>query len=527
MKIYESLITQKKQAKKLVERIARLQRLGPAETKAVLDLCSWQDDQFRQLLNVVEKYESYETEDMKEKVKSTVHISQIKMSKGESLTMPNRLLVKLSKVNPEYFLKVADSIKEGKISLRAAIEMYEKDKERLPVKLQIKEISGQNFETLKSNYPDHFSEAVLDTFLGATNFNEKGKELKGYVTEVIAGGQAIQRTVMVKEMKSYEEIVRESDVLVIRCSQCESEDSIEEWLDTVCRKELITVLLFNSEKDQLHALAYLRASKVGELQVQQLFFDKNPKELKKNEIVNLQFCLVSGEPESLNGKVKIYSGKLDNIRVVVNLLSRPGSMVSSVSDTNLDLLLVHSESLVGSVTYFGTEEQILEVKRKISREGGTVSENIVDQNKLGESEGVETESDGVEKDESKECKKSDEFEGNNNSMEKDQNNTDNISEFETEQFSKTCNECGDEFENQKVMDDHCTEMHSDYKCVQCGEVFATKESINKHKKERHNGRFQGLAGESGSDGSGTSVRQEPSQQQTSSDSESVEVDSSF
>ena len=109
---------------------------------------------------------------------------------------------------------------------------------------------------------------------------------------------------------------------------------------------------------------------------------------------------MSGEPESLNGKVKIYSGKLDNIRVVVNLLSRPGSMVSSVSDTNLDLLLVHSESLVGSVTYFGTEEQILEVKRKISREGGTVSENIVDQNKLGESEGVETESDGVEKDES-------------------------------------------------------------------------------------------------------------------------------
>ena len=58
----------------------------------MLDLCSWQDEQFQQLLEVVEKYECYETGDAREKVKSTVHVSQVKMSKGELMTMPNRLL---------------------------------------------------------------------------------------------------------------------------------------------------------------------------------------------------------------------------------------------------------------------------------------------------------------------------------------------------------------------------------------------------------------------------------------------------
>ena len=490
LKIYEGLISQKKQAKKLVERIAKLQRLGPAETKAVLDLCSWKDDQFCQLLTVIEKYECYETEDVKEKVKSTVHISQVKMSKGEVLTMPNRLLVKLSKVNAEYFMKVADTIKEGKVSLRGAIEMYEKDKARHPVKLQIEEVSGQKFETVESKYPKHFSTAVIDTFIGATAFNVKGKELKSYVTEVITGGQAIQKQVKVEEMKQYDKIVKESDVLVIRCGQSERVERIEEWLDKVCNKDLITVLLFDSEKDQLQALMYLRATKGDDLQTQQLFFEKNPKEVKQNEEVNLQFCLVSGQPESLKGKVKIYSGKFDNLRLVVNKFSRPGCKVSCISDTNHELLLVHSESLAASVTYFGTQEQINEVKRKITREGGIVSDNTEAERKVNDSllEEMDTK---------KSEKKGKESEYNNNASEISQNNTDNISQFETEQFRKTCNECGDSFDNQTVMDEHCIKMHSDYKCIQCGKEFTTKESINEHKKQMHDGRFQGLIAENG------------------------------
>ena len=387
-------------------------------------------------------------------------------------------------------MKVADSIKEGKVSLRAAVELYEKDKLRLPVKLQIEEISGKKFEDMKTSYPDHFSTAIIDTFTGATNRNVKGKELRVYVSEVVAGGLAIKKTVKVEALKSCDEIVEESDVLIIRCDQSESEENTNKWLDTVCRKDLTTVLLFNSEKDQLHALLYLRETKGDTLETQQLLFDKNPKELKQNEIVNLQFGLISYQPESLQGKVKIYSGKLDNIRIVVSQVSKPGSKVSSLSDTNLDILLVHSESLAGSVTYFGTKEQIFEVKRKISREGGIVSEGAIDEEKLGESELLDT--DGNEA-----TQKSEEIEDSNMVKNDNENNTDNISEFDTEQFRKKCDECGYLFENKKVLEDHCTKMHSDYECIQCGEKFTTKESINNHKKERHDGRFLGLNTEDG------------------------------
>ena len=183
--------------------------------------------------------------------------------------------------------------------------------------------------------------------------------------------------------------------------------------------------------------------------------------------------------------MKIYSGKLDNIRLVVSQVSKPGSKVSSLSDTNLDILLVHSESLAGSVTYLGTKEQILEVKRKISREGGIVSEGAIDEMKLEESELLDT-------DGNKATKKSEEIKERNMVKDDNENNTDDIREFDTEQFRKECHECGKLFENKKVLDDHCIKMHSDYECIQCGEKFTTKESINNHKKERHDGRFLGL-----------------------------------
>ena len=278
-------------------------------------------------------------------------------------------------------------------------------------------------------------------------------------------------------------------MLVIRCGESEREERIEEWLDEVCNKDLITMLIFDSEKDQLQALMYIRANKGDDLQVQQLFFEKNPKEVKQNEEVNLHFCLVSGQPESLKGKVKIYSGKFDNLRLVVNKLSRPGCKVSCISDTNHELLLVHSESLPASVTYFGTKEQIYEVKRKITREGGIVLDNTEDEGKMEDivSEEMDTKS-------GKESKGS---EHNNNASEISQNNTDHISQFETEQFRKTCNECEESFENQKMMDEHCIKMHSDYKCIQCGEEFTTKANINEHKKQLHDGRFQGQIAENG------------------------------
>ena len=401
----------------------------------MLDLCSWQDEQFQQLLEVVEKYECYETGDAREKVKSTVHVSQVKMSKGELMTMPNRLLAKLSKVNPEYFMKVSDSLKSGSISLRAVVEMYEKDKERHKVLLQIEAISGKSFQTLKGLFRDHFSQTTIDTFIGATEKNDKGNQLKIYVKEVLAGGKALEKAIVIKDIKPVEKIAQVSDILVVKCS--EIEDRKVEWLDQVCKPDLTTIVLFQSEQDQLDALSYLRTN--DSIRTQQLFFDKEQKELHPEDDANLQLCIVTGKSEKLQGKVKMYSGNHRNIKSVVSQLSSPGCRVASVSDQSLDLIPVHSEDNVGRVTYYGSKEQLTKVSMKILKDGHAITDMTMGIKEVSEIEEKETshQEETVSEENKIQSEEKTSIGQNNNTPLEDKftfHDTDHISQFDTNQF---------------------------------------------------------------------------------------------
>ena len=107
--IFSSLLSKPKQGLKLIERIARLQRLGTSETKAVLDICRWKEDEFLVFMQILKKFEHYETKDVLEKTRSTVHSSAGKMSRGQIQTMTNTLLVKLSRMHPTYLVNMSEA----------------------------------------------------------------------------------------------------------------------------------------------------------------------------------------------------------------------------------------------------------------------------------------------------------------------------------------------------------------------------------------------------------------------------------
>ena len=468
LRIFESLISKPKQAMKLIERIARLQRLGPAETKAVLDLCSWEEDHFRELMTVLEKFECYETADVKEKAKSTIHVSQVKMSKGEVLTMTNQLLVRLSKVPGDYFINVSGQIKASSISLKSAVLNFEKDQARWKVVKQMEAATGNNMDKLRELYPGHFKMATIDAFLGATVSNHRGAQLRDYMASVVAGGSSIENDVKLEQSKPLEDLVAASDILVVRCKVKNSDFRQEDWLDKVCRKDLKTVLLFGSEEEQLNALSYLRTK--DDFKTKQLFFDK---EVAQGEEENLQLCLLTGQVEV---GPKLYCGKLDNLSKVVSELSKPGSKVSSIADPGLELLLVHSEESTGCITYNGSHDQLAKVKIKMEKEGSRCYKEVdvmdVDKTAAEEKSG----SDGH----------SEEKVG-----------TELIEEYDTNIFNGSnkfkCTDCHEQFINEPALKAHFSSMHSDYQCVQCGEAFTSKEGITIHKENVHGGKFQGLA----------------------------------
>ena len=163
--IYGQLPEKPQKAKKFVERVAKLSRFSEAETKAVDVLCSWSSGNFATLMKVKEKYENYETSDVQEHTKATVHMNQGKLARGEKLTMTSKLLVSLSKVSQEYFVKVSVKISEGEISLKTAVEEFEMDLKRTKVNAMVETLSGQDLETLRAGYPDKFTVAILDRFI--------------------------------------------------------------------------------------------------------------------------------------------------------------------------------------------------------------------------------------------------------------------------------------------------------------------------------------------------------------------------
>lgn len=148
LKMFGDFLINRKQGKELMERMTRLLRMGEEETKAVLTLCDWSAESFKKLLEVLIKYETYQTKDVGEGKMGSVHLSEGKMSRGERLRMTNRLLKRLSKVTPEYFVDAAEDIKQGKVSLEATANMFEQDKARVKV-VRLMEV-GVNIQQIES-----------------------------------------------------------------------------------------------------------------------------------------------------------------------------------------------------------------------------------------------------------------------------------------------------------------------------------------------------------------------------------------
>ena len=394
--------------------MARLQRLGVPETKAVLDLCSWKVEDFKIMQKVVKKFECYETKDIVEKTRSTVHVSEIKMSRGEVLTMPSKLLVRLSKINPEYFLNIADSILTGKVSLKQAVEEYDKDKGRIEVTNIIKRISKKDMKILEEEHKGCFNIEVIDSFLGATADNDKGVQLKKYVEQVMSGKNGQNKVIKLSSVVDIKKIAAESETFVANLAEPKHNDQKTDFLDAVCKEDKSTILVFTSEKEQLDALAYLRSK--NDVSVKQLLFDKNSDEGEGCYSENLHFGLISGKLEGIQGKIKVYNGQLDQLRSVVGQVTAPGGKVSSLADEEKDLLIVHSETLGGSITYFGTDSQLKGVHEIAVKEGYT-SEMIGDEENNGE-EALDKEK------------------GDENTEAYDPFSTSNIEEFESEKLGE-------------------------------------------------------------------------------------------
>jgi len=382
LKIYGQLLS--RQGMVLVERIAKLLLLGVAETKAILDLCKWPDDKFKELLTVLSEYETYKTLDVQERKRSTVQLNEGRMQRGQFLTMSNKKLVRLSKVSPEYFSREVDNILTHAKSLSTLIEDFEKHQDIVKVVKIVEDITKSGIEDLRARYPEKFTARKLEKFIGAEIRNKvtnsKGELLKKYITSVSMGTdedllldlKEIAETKTVSEVVS--EIIKEGDSLVINFDKT-SDDDPEELFNKLIDKNVTSVLLFPNESQQLDALCLLRMKQSEIFQVQQLLFEKE-KSSKKGE--NVDFGILCGNLSTLyDGPVDIFNGRKANIINVIERIVPPGGKIFSITDMNTDPLIVHKKELSRKVSYVCYKDQLEIVETRIKEEGSFIhTENV-------------------------------------------------------------------------------------------------------------------------------------------------------
>ena len=213
--MFLDFIEKRKQGKAFIERMTRLLRLGVTESKAVLQLCCWSDECFMELLKVLDKFECYQTKDVEEKKRWSIHMNEGKMARGEVLTMTNKLLVGLSKVDQQYFMRMAEYIKEGKLSLEGMVVEYGKDTKRAGTVKLIEEFAGRKLGELQEVFKERFSGDIIDMFIGSEDSPTKREELKDYIKKVTSGKEVAVNVVNLETMKPIENMASSSDTVVI------------------------------------------------------------------------------------------------------------------------------------------------------------------------------------------------------------------------------------------------------------------------------------------------------------------------
>ena len=140
----------------------KLSMLGPTEISSVKKLTQYTPVGFAVLMEVLDKFETYETSDVGDKVNSK------RIARGEKQVLTNILFNSLSKVDEETFVAEAPEVMSRQLSLRGLIQNHQKKEEIMKVFSVLTKISGyQSKEQLCLEHGEKLSDDKMAKFAGA------------------------------------------------------------------------------------------------------------------------------------------------------------------------------------------------------------------------------------------------------------------------------------------------------------------------------------------------------------------------
>ena len=352
---------------KVIERMAKLSRLGPNESSALRKICGWSSQAFAALMDVLNQYERYETMDVKPKG----HAQALLM--GEKMAITNSVFKMLAKVDETYFVAVHRKILMNKCSLQSCVEDYNTNKEVEKVSSVLSILAGfKDIEDIRNEHPGRFESNQLISYIGADiingNPNDQAKKMKKYYHSVVSGEEEKLEKISFVEYEKLENIfvkeeIKTSGIIIFQMKQEASMGFVAELIrrSTQLDEDFnATLITFPTEAFQFDVLSFLRShakSKDAKFRIVPLLFHGN-NYIKDGVVENVKFAVLFGKFVVLSPPLNVDHGSISNLNLVVNKICPPGSSVAVISDINVPLVKIHSEALSANITYIGGRKEM-------------------------------------------------------------------------------------------------------------------------------------------------------------------------
>ena len=365
-------------ALKVVDRMSRLCCIGPEDICAMLKICKWSSSGFSKFIQVLRKYESYQTSDV-----SSTRGLQTRIAHGEKLNVSNLLLRLLGKCTEAYFVEHCSKVIDGQLSLR---QLAENNAEALAVEKTYEVLSKiadyQSVDILRRLHPGKFEDENMMQYKGAV-YNDRGKNLKAkelekYYNFVVNGpvAKSFDTPVDFKIVTSVEEIFDDIDTML----EIDMVLFNMEYLDTSsCDKILLSIFegnksfhvglfMFSNESDYFSMIRDIRKKICDEdlkdFKTWPLMFNR-PVESEEREVENVQFGVIVGKFLVSEKPLMMQYSNVSKLPNIVESICPSGARVLSVSHSGMAVHQVHNLKQTWKVLYCGAQSDIDALKKQL------------------------------------------------------------------------------------------------------------------------------------------------------------------
>ena len=379
---------------KVVERIAKLGRVGPNEGIALRKLCKWKIEAYSCLMEVIKAFEAYETLDVR------ANRQGANMSRGDKHTIINALFVNLGKVDENYFEGNYLKVINKEISLATLVDNYKKMKSVEKVYAVLSEISGyKSIDILKESHAGKFEVEVVSQYIGAeingSQKNKKALHLEDYYNKVTSNACEDTTVEMIKiqsldDMK-VEAAISDSDALVLILKTPQSSICVKIIQNILLSSKSFHVglLIFPNELLGFEVLSFLRGQNqtlLHNIKIIPLSFLQESSGTCNGVHENVKYGLLFGKFTIHCAHFKVFYNSIECLKEVIQSVVEPLTEVSVLAEPNLPLVEIHTEKLDKKIRYFGSNITIDKFNQTLEKDRCMFGEKTPKENKIPEYE---------------------------------------------------------------------------------------------------------------------------------------------